>query len=73
MANTDPSNQTVRAGLLVPFYTYHQKEITDLLGTTPVYINPNEDFSPNWDNIQTALKGGLDVLIFTNPGNPQGK
>jgi len=59
-------------GILVPFYTYHVKQINDLLGKDPVYVNTNDDFSPNWTEIEKALAGGLDLLMFTNPGNPQG-
>lgn len=62
----------VKAGLMVPFYTYHQKQIQELLSKEPIYVNTNDDFTPNWEAIETALKGGLDILIFTNPGNPQG-
>jgi len=59
-------------GVLVPFYTYHVKQMVDLLGKEPVYINTNEDFTPNFEAVQKALDNGLDLLLFTNPGNPQG-
>eukprot|EP01117_Protostelium_nocturnum_P017492 TRINITY_DN711_c2_g1_i1.p1 TRINITY_DN711_c2_g1~~TRINITY_DN711_c2_g1_i1.p1 ORF type:complete len:392 (-),score=137.42 TRINITY_DN711_c2_g1_i1:1011-2186(-) len=61
-------------GLIVPFYTYHAKQITDILGKQPVYVNSKQDFRADFDEIHKALfEGpGLDLLIFTNPGNPGG-
>jgi len=57
---------------MVPFYTYHQKQVTDLYGSEPLYIETNPDWTPNWDNIKNTLANGLDLLLLTNPGNPQG-
>jgi len=62
----------LRVSLLVPFYTYHQKQVTEVFGVEPGYIEPNPDLSPNFENIEAALKKGVDVIIFCNPGNPQG-
>jgi len=64
--------QPLKVGLLVPFYTYHQKQIMELLGSEPEYIQCNDIMSPNFANIESALKSGLDLIIFCNPGNPQG-
>jgi len=60
--------------LMVPFYTYHAKQITDVLGKEPVFVNSKEDFSPDWDEVNKALLQGpgIDLLIVTNPGNPAG-
>jgi len=66
------SNRLPKIAILVPFYTYHNKQIQDILGVTPVYIPTNEDFTPNWDAITKELQNGLDLIMFTNPGNPQG-
>jgi len=66
------SDNGVRVGLLVPFYTYHFKQITDILGEQPVFISTNEDFTPNFEIIENHLQRGLDLILITNPGNPQG-
>jgi len=66
------SNRLPKIGLMVPFYTYHNKQIQEILGVTPVYIQTNEDFTPNWEAIISALQNGLDLIMLTNPGNPQG-
>lgn len=76
--------QDAKVGLLVPFYTYHLKQATETFGRCwifahcaehprePIFIDTDPDWSPNWDNIDAALKYGLDLLLFCNPGNPQG-
>jgi len=64
-------NQNAKIGLIVPFYTYHLKQATEVFGREPVFVKTNDDFSPNFDEIETALKGGLNLLMFCNPGNPQ--
>jgi aspartate/methionine/tyrosine aminotransferase len=85
MLKTEKAPNAVRIGLVSPFYTYHLRQanrliitvtnvlqIMELHGKPPVFIATNDDLTPNWDNIETALKGGLDLLMFCNPGNPQG-
>jgi len=62
----------IKIGLLVPFYTYHMRQVQEVTGKEPIYVSSNEDFSPNFQEIQKALESGLDILMFTNPGNPQG-
>lgn len=64
-------NPNAKIGLIVPFYTYHQKQATEAFGREPVYINTNQDFSPNFEEIEKALQSGLQLLLFCNPGNPQ--
>jgi len=58
--------------LIVPFYTYHAKQITDVLGKQPSYINSNPDFTPDWKEVEQSLNIGTDLVILTNPGNPAG-
>eukprot|EP01118_Nematostelium_gracile_P006942 TRINITY_DN2250_c0_g1_i1.p1 TRINITY_DN2250_c0_g1~~TRINITY_DN2250_c0_g1_i1.p1 ORF type:complete len:393 (+),score=109.65 TRINITY_DN2250_c0_g1_i1:110-1288(+) len=60
-----------KIGLLVPFYTYHAKQATEAFRRPPVYIDTNKDWTPNWENIEAALKDGVSLIIFCNPGNPQ--
>jgi len=69
---SDKSPSPVRVGLMVPFYTYHLRQIMEVYGRPPVFISTNDDFTPNWANIESSLKDGLDVLLLCNPGNPQG-
>jgi len=66
--------EKVKVGILVPFYTYHLRQCNHVFPSSePVFISTNPtDFSPNWDAISTALNNGLDLLLFCNPGNPQG-
>jgi len=64
--------EKAKIALIVPFYTYHQRQVQEVFGKDPEYILTNDDFSPNFENISTALKGGIDAIIFCNPGNPQG-
>jgi len=62
-----------KVGLLVPFYTYHMRQIMEVTGSEPVYVETNPDFSPNFLKIEDVLsRQHLNVIIFTNPGNPQG-
>jgi len=64
-------NPQAKIGLIVPFYTYHLKDVTEALGREPVFVKSNDDFSPNFEEIEKALKDGIQLLLFCNPGNPQ--
>jgi len=64
-------NPQSKIGILVPFYTYHLKQATEAFGREPIFVKTNDDFTPNFDEIESALKGGLQLLMFCNPGNPQ--
>jgi aspartate/methionine/tyrosine aminotransferase len=64
--------EAAKIGLLVPFYTYHLRQIQLVFGHDPLFINTNDDFTPNWTAIQEALTQGIQLLIICNPGNPQG-
>jgi len=59
--------------LIEPFYTYHGRQVEEVFGFGPSAIPGNPDFSPNWDEIEKALKGGVDCIILCNPANPTGR
>jgi len=62
----------LQVALMVPFYTYHLRQIQELLGKDAIFVNSKEDCSPHWSELENVLAKGLDVLIITNPGNPRG-
>jgi len=59
--------------LIEPFYTYHGRQVEEVFGYGPSAIPGNPDFSPNWPEIEKALKGGVDCIILCNPANPTGR
>lgn len=61
-----------KIGLMVPFYTYHLKQINEVFGKDPEFLSTKDDFTPDWDLIQKKLDEGLDLILLCNPGNPQG-
>lgn len=60
-----------KVGLLTPYYFNHQMACT-LLGYEPVEIPLSKDFSLNFTAIRNAIKAGVSLLVFVNPGNPTG-
>jgi len=63
-----------RTALIEPFYTYHSKQSEEVFEVAPDVVPSHPDnFSPDWNKIETKLKAGLDTLIFCNPGNPSGR
>ena len=44
-----------KIGLIEPFYTYHIKQIEQTIGTIPIYISSNSDFTPDFNRISICL------------------
>ncbi|KAI8892773.1 pyridoxal phosphate-dependent transferase [Globomyces pollinis-pini] len=61
----------VKIGLFNPFYVYHREIATGVFGTNVqfVYLDVNEDMSFDFKTIRENA-GSLDMIMFTNPGNP---
>lgn len=57
------AQRKTRIGLYCPFYTYHLKEVETLFEKPPIYVRSNDDFSPNWDNIDKALDEGMEAIV----------
>ena len=55
----------------VPTYTYYEVIVEAGRGTC-VYVNRNEDFSVNIDNIIAALKDNTKLIFICAPNNPTG-
>jgi aspartate/methionine/tyrosine aminotransferase len=62
----------LRVALLEPFYTYHNVQARTAVGSSPSVVKCAPDLGPDFEQISAALEEGVDVLIFCNPGNPQG-
>ena len=63
----------VKVGIITPYYTYHQKQIYEATGEEPIFISSNDDFTPNLKEIEKSIVDNkLDIVMFTNPANPQG-
>ncbi|KAI8894570.1 pyridoxal phosphate-dependent transferase [Globomyces pollinis-pini] len=61
----------VKIGLFNPFYVYHREIATGVFGTNVefVYLDVNEDMSFDFQIIRENACH-LDMIMFTNPGNP---
>jgi len=62
-----------KIGVIEPYYTYHARQVEEVFDKLPIGIPSFDDFSPNWEEIEKALKTGLDGIILCNPNNPTGR
>lgn len=58
--------------ILDPSYDCYEPPVI-LTGAIPVRIPLNDDFSPNWERIESAMNSKTKILIINNPHNPSGK
>ena len=63
-----------KVGVTNPFYTYHERQVMEITGNKPEYLqlSLDEDWNPDWNQLEKLLKGGMKGLIVCNPGNPSG-
>jgi phosphoglycerate dehydrogenase-like enzyme/aspartate/methionine/tyrosine aminotransferase len=71
MVQSQLPSRIIKIGLFIPFYTYHREIALGVFGAKVefVYLRVQEDQSFDFEIIKEAIKD-LDLLIFTNPGNP---
>ncbi len=63
-----------RVAVLEPFYTYHKRQVEEVLGAGKCSFVPcGADLGPDWAALETQFGAGLDALIVCNPGNPSGR
>jgi methionine aminotransferase len=58
--------------ILDPSYDCYAPAVV-LAGGTPVHVDLNDDYSPNWEAIATSITDKTKLLIINNPHNPSGK
>jgi len=58
--------------ILDPSYDCYETPVV-LCNAKPVRINLNDDFTPNWEAIGTAMNSKTRMIIINNPHNPSGK
>jgi methionine aminotransferase len=58
--------------ILDPSYDCYEPPVI-LTGAKPIRIPLNDDFTPNWEHIESAMNGNTKMLIVNNPHNPSGK
>jgi aspartate/methionine/tyrosine aminotransferase len=60
--------------VIEPYYTYHSRHVQVVFDKMPLGIPSHDDFSPNWDEIEKAVKEQkVDAILLANPGNPTGR
>eukprot|EP01087_Luapelamoeba_hula_P013666 TRINITY_DN390_c0_g1_i1.p1 TRINITY_DN390_c0_g1~~TRINITY_DN390_c0_g1_i1.p1 ORF type:complete len:390 (+),score=64.40 TRINITY_DN390_c0_g1_i1:118-1287(+) len=62
-----------KVGLIEPFYTYHARQVQEVLGQPPSAIPSNDDWSPNWEAVEASIKQGTNCIMMCNPTNPTGR
>ncbi len=58
--------------VLDPSYDCYEAPIL-LCNAKPVRVPLNDDYTPNWENIQAACSEKTKMIIINNPHNPTGK
>jgi methionine aminotransferase len=58
--------------ILDPSYDCYEPPVI-LTGAKPIRIPLNDDFTPNWERIESAMNSNTKMLIVNNPHNPSGK
>lgn len=58
--------------VLDPCYDSYEPSIL-MAGGKPVHVNLNADYTPNFNQIETAISSKTKMLIINNPHNPTGK
>jgi methionine aminotransferase len=63
---------TLFRSVLDPSYDCYEPSIT-LCGATPVRVQLNADFLPDWETIEEAISDKTRMIIINNPHNPSGR
>lgn len=58
--------------ILDPSYDCYETPIL-LCNAKPIRINLNDDFTPNWERIGSAINAKTKMIIINNPHNPSGR
>ena len=58
--------------ILDPSYDSYETPIL-LSNAKPIHVSLNDDFSPNWESIASAVNSKTRILLINNPHNPTGK
>jgi methionine aminotransferase len=58
--------------ILDPCYDCYESPVL-LAGAIPVHLPLSEDFTPDWESINTKITPQTRLLIINNPHNPSGK
>ncbi|MBP6090585.1 MAG: aminotransferase class I/II-fold pyridoxal phosphate-dependent enzyme [Crocinitomicaceae bacterium] len=58
--------------ILDPSYDCYEPPII-LTGAVPIRVPLNDDFSPNWEKIESHFNANTRMIIINNPHNPSGK
>lgn len=58
--------------ILDPSYDCYETPVL-LCNALPIRINLNDDFTPNWEVIESAINSKTRMIIINNPHNPTGK
>lgn len=58
--------------ILDPSYDCYEPPVL-LTGAKSIRVPLNDDFTPNWDHIESAMNDKTRMLIINNPHNPSGK
>ena len=58
--------------ILDPSYDCYEAPIL-LSNAKPIRVSLNDDFTPNWENINAATNKKTKLIIINNPHNPTGK
>lgn len=58
--------------ILDPSYDSYEAPIL-LCNAKPVRVALNDDYTPNWENIEAACSAKTKMIIINNPHNPTGK
>lgn len=65
-------NQGEEVLILDPSYDCYETPVL-LCNAIPKRINLNDDFTPNWEVIESAINARTRMIIINNPYNPTGK
>jgi methionine aminotransferase len=58
--------------ILDPSYDSYEPSVL-VAGGTPVRISLNDDYSPDFNRIETAITSKTKMIVINNPHNPSGK
>lgn len=58
--------------ILDPSYDCYEAPIL-LCNAKPIRVSLNDDYTPNWENIEAACSEKTKMIIINNPHNPTGK
>lgn len=68
-ALVNPNEEVI---ILDPSYDCYEAPIL-LINAKPIRVALNDDFTPNWENINAATNENTKLIMINNPHNPTGK